>query len=195
MNVLCLRRSVTISCFGRIFLIDNGENPMPVAVPNLIGLGRTAAEAELDGLLLRHIAQFPFSATGDGSATAQSPAAGTMVGRYSIVTVAYPTPLGPLDDSPVEGPTISGNFEGTIKSVSVGGLGAAIDFAVPNIDGVPEDFQFGLYDDQPVPLIPRAVWMRRGAMLSLAQRAFADGTTVRLSVTDVVVDSIALIKP
>ena len=116
---------------------------MPVVVPNLIGLGRGTAEAELDGL--RHIAQFPFSATGDGSASQQSPTGGTVVPPYSIVTVAYPTPFGPLDDSPVEGLTLpAGTYEGQINSVMAGnpwgsGQGAWANF-VTLIEGSPVVF-------------------------------------------------------
>jgi hypothetical protein len=47
-----------------------------VVVPNVIGLSSTAAEAELDALLLRHITSFPFDASRDGSAAQQSPVGG-----------------------------------------------------------------------------------------------------------------------
>jgi hypothetical protein len=77
---------------------------MPVTVPNLLGAGRTAAEATLDSLLLRHIARFPFAADANGVAVSQSPAAGTVIPKYTVVTIDYPSPLGPLDDSPIEGP-------------------------------------------------------------------------------------------
>ena len=84
---------------------------MPVTLPNLIGLGRTDAEATLDALLLRHVATFPFAISGDGSASAQFPPAGTVVPLYTVVTVTYPSPLGPLDDSPVEGPSPGGRTD------------------------------------------------------------------------------------
>lgn len=164
---------------------------MPITVPNVIGLGRTAAEAELDGLLLRHIAQFPFGATGDGSASQQSPVGGTMVPPYSIVTVAYPTPFGPLDDSPVEGPTLpAGTYEGHITSVTVGnpfgsGQGAWADL-VTLIEGSPVTFVLALYFDHGVgasPQLPRTEWMRRGAMLGVAERAFTNGHNVRIVTT------------
>jgi hypothetical protein len=71
--------------------------PQLVQVPNVIGLGRTEAEDRLEALGLRHIARLPFGVE-DGRATDQSPAAGTAVEQHSIVTVTYPTPLGPLDD-------------------------------------------------------------------------------------------------
>jgi len=75
-----------------------------VFVPNVVGAGRQAAEAELDSVSLRHIAKFPFDASGDGSSTQQFPPGGTIVEAFSVVTVTYPTPLGPMPDSPVEGP-------------------------------------------------------------------------------------------
>jgi hypothetical protein len=176
---------------------------MPVVVPNLIGLGRGAAEAELDGLLLRHIAQFPFGATGDGSASQQSPVGGTVIPPYSIVTVAYPTPFGPMDDSPVEGPTLlAGMYEGQITSVTVGdpwgtGKGAWADF-LTTIDGSQVSFTVTLYFDDSAnpPLLPRGEWMKRGAMLGLAQRAFASGNNVRLvTAGELFVQSIALLRP
>ena len=123
---------------------------MAVAVPMVVGLGRAAAEAKLFSLNLRHIGKFPFAATGDGSATAQSPAAGTLVPTYSIVTVTYPSPLGPLDDTGVEGPTLpAGTYDGQIKSVMVGnpwgsGQGAWIDFSTV-MDGGPVMFTGVLY--------------------------------------------------
>lgn len=164
---------------------------MTVAVPHLVGLGRTQVEAKLNGLLLRHIARFPFSADGDGRATEQSPAAGTSVRQYSVVTVSYPSPLGPQDDSPIEGPTLNGTLVGRINSVLVDRDGASIGFANGH-----EDVSIVLYLDQPVPLLlPRAEWMRRGAMLSVAQRAFTNAHSVRIVVADTVVQSIEIFKP
>lgn len=164
---------------------------MPVIVPNLIGLGRAAAEAELDGLLLRHIAQFPFSASGTGAASQQSPVGGTSVGLYSVVTVAYPTPFGPMPDSPIEGPNPpSGTYEGQINSVMVGnpwgsGEGAWVEFAT-TIDAAPVTITLALYFDdaanQP-PQLPRTEWMNRGALLGIAQRAFTNGNNVRIVTT------------
>src|SRR4051794_20057844 len=80
-----------------------GVRVMRVVVPNLIGLDRGTAEALLDSLMLRYVAKFPFSAGGNGLAAEQSPEAGTTVGRYSVVTVSYPSIIGPLPDSPVLG--------------------------------------------------------------------------------------------
>lgn len=174
---------------------------MPVSVPNVIGLARTAAEAKLDSLLLRHIAKFP-GAAGDGRATAQSPLAGTLVPTYSVVAVTYPTPLGPLPDSPVEGPTLpAGTYVGEVQSVFAGdpwgtGQGAWIDF-VTNIDG-PVTFTGTLYfdhGDNSGPPPPRTEWMRRGAMLGLAQRAFTNAHSVRLVIaSELFIQSIELFK-
>jgi hypothetical protein len=176
---------------------------MSVTVPNLIGRGRTAAEAELDALLLRHIAQFPFGASGDGSASQQSPVGGTVVPEYSIVTVSYPTPFGPIPDSPVEGPTPpSGTYEGQINGVLAGspggsGQGAWADF-VTLIDGSPVNFMVTLYFDQnvdPLPQLPRTEWMKRGAMLGLAERAFTNSHKVRLVINgELSVQSIEIFK-
>jgi hypothetical protein len=177
---------------------------MPVSVPNLIGLGRSAAEAKLDALLLRHIAKFPFDAGGDGSATAQSPAAGTLVPSLSIVTVTFPSPFGPLDDTSVAGPTLpAGTYKGQIQGVLVGdpwgsGEGAWIDFSTP-MDGGTVTFGGVLYRDPKVDVLPppsRTEWMRRGAMLGLAQRAFTNGHTVRVVTTsDLFIQSLELVKP
>lgn len=160
---------------------------MTVTVPNLIGLGRAAAEAQLDALRLRHIARFPFDARGDGSATEQIPAAGTEVLKYSVVTVSYPSPLGPVPDTPVLGP-ISGTMDGLIYGMVVDRSGASISFSSAD----QETLSLVLYRDQPVPLLPRAEWMRRGAMLSLAQRAFTNRHNVRLVVADSFVQSIEI---
>jgi hypothetical protein len=175
---------------------------MPV-IPNLIGIDRPTVEATLDALLLRHIARFPFGASGEGLAAAQSPAAGTSVPSFTIVTVSYPSPLGPMPDSPVEGPTLpSGTYEGEIKSVLVGdpwgsGQGAWVDFATL-IDGSPVRFTGVLYFDHNVSTPseqPRTEWMRRGAMLGLAQRAFTNSHKVRLiTASNVFVQSIEILK-
>jgi len=176
---------------------------MAVSVPNVIGLGRTAAEAKLFGLLLRHIGKFPFAAAGDGSATAQSPAASTLVPPFSVVSVTYPSPLGPLDDTAVQGPTLpAGTYEGQIKRVMAGdpwgsGQGAWIDFTTI-MDGGPVTFMGVLYRDpnvNPGPPPARTEWMRRGAMLGLAQRAFTNGHNVRVVTTsDLFIQSVEIFK-
>ena len=176
---------------------------MPVTVPNVIGLGRTAAEAALDGLLLRHIASFPVSVTGDGTASQQSPVGGTSVPQYSIVTVDYPTPFMGVPDSPVEGPTPpSGTYEGQITSVTVGnpfgsGEGAWVDFNTI-IDGGPLTLALALYFDDsadPPPVLARTEWMNRGALLGIAQRAFTNSYNVNILVTsDLFAQSIQILK-
>lgn len=161
---------------------------MSVIVPNVIGLGRPDAEAALQARLLRYIARFPFAADGDGRATVQSPPAGTSVPSFTVVTVSYPSPMGPLDDTPVQGPTLrAGTYEGKIKSVLVGnpygsGQGAWVSFDT-QMDGGAVSFTGVLYFDHAVaPAAPpdRTEWMRRGAMLGAAQRAFTHGHQVRL---------------
>jgi PASTA domain len=71
------------------------EDVTPITVPNVIGLGKPDADTRLKAALLRYIARYPFAASGDGKATEQSPAAGTLVPSFTIVTVSYPSPLGP----------------------------------------------------------------------------------------------------
>lgn len=77
-----------------------------IVVPDVIGLGRLDAEAALDRASLRHIAQFPFDAGGQGLATQQDPPGGALTEPFSVVTVAYPSVVGGgIPDSPVEGPS------------------------------------------------------------------------------------------
>jgi hypothetical protein len=187
-----------------------GPPTLWLKVPNVIGLERLTAETVLGESELRYIAKFPRGPVGPGlngagTAATQIPAAGTLVGRYSIITVTYPGPDNPPEppSSPIggEGPVLKGtfNFGGLIKGVTVDRTGASIAFQLtihpqhPSADW-DEGFEFSLYDDQPIPLVPRAEWMRRGAMLSLAQRAFTNGDSVRITVTNLVVDSIELHK-
>lgn len=159
-----------------------------VLVPNVIGLGRSVTEQRLALVQLRFIARFPFSAAGEGSASAQVPAAGSSVNKYSIVVVDYPSPLGPLDDSPVLGPVPTGLIEGAIGSVTVNDRGATIGMLFDN--GTP--FDFGLYDEAVA--VGREGWMRRGAMLALAQRAFSDGDKVRVNILGGMVASIQIFR-
>jgi hypothetical protein len=174
---------------------------MPVSVPNVIGMGRTTAEAALDAKLLRHMARFPFSAGGDGSATAQNPPAGALVPTYAIITVDYPSQMGPLPDSPVEGPTLqAGTYEGKLESVMAGnpwgtGQGAWITLKT-QLKGHAASISATLYFDQidaPAAPLERTEWMRRGAMLGVAQRAFTNGNKVRLVIaSDLLVQSIEI---
>jgi hypothetical protein len=162
---------------------------MPVVVPNVIGLTRAVAEATLDSLLLRHVAQFPFGPSTTGAASQQSPVAGTTVAQYSVVTVTYPTALDPMPDTPVQGPIPpDGIYEGKIKGLLVGnqfgtGVGAWMNFAIP-LDGATADFMLTLYFDQTTAApSPQVEWMRRAAMLGLAQRAFTNNGNVRAMIT------------
>jgi hypothetical protein len=83
----------------------SGNMQTQIAVPNVVGLNRPQAETQLEAIGLRHIARFPFSATGNGSAAAQNPPSGTMVTQYSIVDISYPSVLGD-GIPPVEGPPL-----------------------------------------------------------------------------------------
>ena len=164
---------------------------MSVSVPNVIGMGRAEAEAALDTKLLRHMARFPFGATGDGSAAAQNPASGTLVPSFAIVVVDYPSPQGPLPDSPIEGPSFQeGSYEGKLTSVMAGnpwgtGPGAWVTLAT-QLKRKAASISAVLYFDQanaPAMAVDRFEWARRGAILGIAQRAFASGSKVRLVLT------------
>lgn len=155
---------------------------MPVAVPNLIGLGSGEVETLLDSLKLRYVQKFPFDANGSGAATEQSPAAGTQVPLFSTVTITFPVPLGPLDDRP-GGPTPSGSVEGRVASVSVSMGGASMILLIDGQVPVP----LSLYRDPSTTNIPHVEWMRRGAVLGLAQRALTNAHIVSLDVRDSVV--------
>jgi hypothetical protein len=74
-------------------------------------------------------------------------------------------------------------WHGVIVGLVVNERGASIRLAAdaPRIG----EFQLDLYHDEsspPAPLLPRATWMRRGAMLGLAQRAFSAGQRVSVVV-------------
>jgi beta-lactam-binding protein with PASTA domain len=76
-----------------------------ITVPNVVGLARSDAERVLAAAGLCFNASFPFSAAGGGSASGESPSAGTSVASRSTVDVAYASPLGDgIPDSPVTCP-------------------------------------------------------------------------------------------
>jgi len=174
---------------------------MSISVPSVIGMTRPGAEAALAANNLRYIARFPFSAAGDGTASAQNPTPGAAVPLFTVVTVSYASPMGPFDDSAVGGPTPRpGVYEGIIKSVRVGnpfgsGQGVWVGFET-TMDGGPVEFTGTLYFDHavhPAPPPDRTEWMRRGAMLGIAQSAFTHGHQVRLVTDgDLVIASIEL---
>jgi hypothetical protein len=99
----------------------------------------------------------------------------------------------------------SGTYEGRINSVLVGnpwgsGQGAWLEFATV-LDSSAVRFTSTLYFDHSVGTAPqpaRTEWMRRGAMLGLAQRAFTNGHKVRLVTANVeqsiFVQSIEILK-
>jgi hypothetical protein len=165
--------------------------PLPlVPVPNLIGLSGPDAKQLLTAIPLRFIWRFPFSATGVGLATAQSPAAGTQVPLYSIVTADFPSPLGPMPDAPEDGPSPNGWLDGTVEGVFVGQKAAVVRFS---LDPSVPPFTFVLYRNEDV--VDREGWMRRGAMLALAQRAFGGTHKTQLLVdADDLVTSIEIYR-
>src|SRR5215204_2379513 len=101
-----------------------------VAVPTVTGLDGQAVEQRLAGVPLRYIGRFPFDAAGQGLATTQNPAPGTLVRQYSIITVDFPSLLGPLDDSPVGGPSPNGWLDGTVEGVFVGERAVVLRFSL-----------------------------------------------------------------
>ncbi|MCK0511472.1 PASTA domain-containing protein [Aromatoleum buckelii] len=164
---------------------------MPVIVPNVIGMSSLAAVAALGAVKLRHLGKLPFLATGDGTAATQDPPAGAEAPPFTVVTVSYPSPLGPMPDQNIEGPTLpAGTYDGEITRVSVGnpfgsGQGAWISF-VTDMEDSPVEFDAALYFDHalhPAPVPDRIEWMRRGAMLGMAQRAFTHSHRVRLGIS------------
>ena len=159
----------------------------PVVIPNIVGMSRTLAEKTLSDAPLRFVAAFPFGATGDGKAVSQTPAAGVTVRPYSVVRVNYPSPLGPLPDAAEQGPVLSGWITGEVRRLTVDARGAWLTLFVT--DGV--TFEFGLYKDAEA--AAREVWMRRGAMLALAQRAFTGKNRVQIDVEDWMIQSISIL--
>ena len=149
-----------------------------VSVPNLIGLSGPDAKQILTAVPLRFIWRFPFSATGVGLATVQSPAAGTQVSQYSVVIVDFPSPLGPMDDAAVDGPSPNGWLDGTVEGVLVGQQATVVRFS---LDPAVSPFTFTLYRNADV--VDREGWMRRGAMLAIAQRAFGGTHKTQVLVT------------
>ncbi|MBY3243161.1 PASTA domain-containing protein [Rhizobium laguerreae] len=177
---------------------------MPVVVPNVFGMSGQAALAALGAVRLRHLAHRTFGATGDGTATEQNPPAGAVVPTFTVIEVSYPSPLGPIPDTAIEGPTLpAGTYDGSVTRVSVGnpfgsGQGAWLTFAT-DMDGGQVEFDATLYFDHALhPGAPpdRVEWMRRGAALGMAQRAFTNNHRVRLVTTqELFIQSIDIVKP
>jgi hypothetical protein len=161
-----------------------------VTVPSVIGLGRNDAEAALGKVPLRYVQHIVVGA-GTGLATAQSPAAGTKVDAYTVVTVSYLSPIF-APDSPVEGPEPTGIFTGHIEGITVDGFGASISLAP---DGGGPNVPLSLYADTPDLILPRTDWMRRGAFLGVAERAFSNASHISVTMANGVASAISLIKP
>jgi len=174
--------SISLLTHGGLFITLR-----PVVVPNVVGLSRTLAETTLSDAPLRYVAAFPFDGTGDGRAASQTPAAGVTAQPYSVVRVNYPSPLGPLPDAAEQGPVLSGWITGEVKRLTVDNQGAWLTLFVS--EGV--TFEFGLYKD--AESAAREVWMRRGAMLALAQRAFTGKHWVQINVEDWMIQSISIL--
>jgi PASTA domain len=160
-----------------------------VHVPNVLGKGRFDAEQTLAAVPLRYIARTVTSTSPTG-ASWQSPAAGQTVLAYSVVTVEYPNPIATPGEGPVDGPQPKfGPLEGVITYVYVGKEGANIGLSVQG--RIP--FFYRLYSDNDP--ASREVYMRRGAMLAIAQRAFTGQDLVRVDFAGTTVESIQIFRP
>jgi hypothetical protein len=155
---------------------------MSVVVPDLVGkkVDIQTAGKMLDALGLRH--QFSLTTTlpMDGLAWDQAPAAGTAVKLYTVVKVRFRA--ADDIDLPVGGAIPKGGLQGKITGVSIDEHEVAVDVTLE--DAVPISYvlyRVRLADDDD---LPRAEWMRRGAMLGLAQRALTNQHRVDLFVTE-----------
>lgn len=166
---------------------------MAINVPDLIDLGRPTAEDRLDNLGLRYRALFKETNPPTGNVVAQSPAAGTRVGRYTVVTVTYSSPFD-MGDNTILGRSPDGPLDGKISAVKVDQNGASLDFLINGDDAPTLELQLYSDADAAAADFPRAEWMRRGALLGLAQRAFTFGDHVQVQFDQAVV-SIHLLKP
>jgi len=87
-------------------------------------------------------------------------------------------------------------LDGVVVGVTVDSSGATLRLAMQ----IPRagEFEYELYRNDlgsPPPLLPRTEWMRRGAMLGLAQRALSNGNRVKLFVAANKVRSIEVYRP
>lgn len=167
---------------------------MSIVVPNLIGEDAVAATARLDKLGLRYVQNQKTTGPPFTKVIDQHPTAGTDVKKFAVVTMTISS-IVDLDNRPIEGPFPSGNLEGSITGVTVEGRGAFVDFSAADT----AETEFILYstpreaanDD-----LPRTEWMRRGAMLGLAQRALTSAHRVQLFVNvEKIVEKIRIFPP
>ena len=147
-----------------------------ITVPRVVGLSRGDAEKKLDEAHMRYIAVLPQGPSNQGLATTQSPAAGTLAGEWTIVTVTYPSIFGPLPDSGLQG-QVHGTLQGKIVMVGVGPKGGAY------VDLLTTDaVRVGLVLFGSDTALPTEEWARRGAVLGLAQSAMTNGHDVTVVV-------------
>ena len=161
-----------------------------VTVPNVVGLGREDAEKKLDDAHLRYIAVLPQGPSNEVLASTQSPAAGTVAGEWTIVTVTYPSIFGPLPDSGLQG-QVHGTLRGKIIMVGVGPKGGAY------VDLLTDDaVRVGLvlFGSDPGATLPTDEWARRGAVLGLAQSAMTNGHDVMVVVEKIRIHRIEVSK-
>src|SRR5215213_2436528 len=152
-----------------------------VTVPNVVGVARDDAVKKLDDAHLRYIAVLPQGPSNEVLASTQSPAAGTVAGEWTIVTVTYPSIFGPLPDPGLQG-EVRGTLRGKIVMVGVGPKGGAyVDLLTD------EAVRVGLllFGSDPGVALPTGEGARRGAVLGLAQNAMANGHDVTVVVENI----------
>jgi hypothetical protein len=162
-----------------------------VRVPNVIGLGIGQVQSILAAVPLRNfVTRIPGVSAGGGGAISQDPRAGQTVSAYSVVRVRCPDPfISEETELGVDGPQPAFSpQQGFITSVSVTEQGADIGLSVQGL----MPFSYHLYSDVPA---TREVYMRRGAMLAIAQRAFTGQDLVRVDFAGTTVESIQIFRP
>ena len=161
-----------------------------ITVPNVVGLGRGDAERKLDEAHLRYIAVLPQGPGDQALAATQSPAAGTLAGEWTIVTVTYPSIFGPLPDSGLQG-EVHGTLQGKIAMVGVGPKGGAyVDLLTTDAVRV----GLVLFGSDPGVALPTDEPARRGAVLGLAQSAMTNGHDVTVVVEKTKIQRIEVSK-
>ena len=159
-------------------------------IPNVVGLSREEAEQKLDAAHMRYIAVLSQGPSKQVLATTQSPAAGTVAGEWTIVTVTYPSIFGPLPDPGLQG-EVRGTLHGKIVMVGISPKGGAyVDLLTTDAVRV----GLLLFGAAPKAMLPPHEWARRAAVLSLAQSAMANGHDVMVFADKTKIQSIEVSK-
>lgn len=173
--------SLEISLIGHA---DRGTRPDP-AYDKRISLERATTVKEAlarfinDGSVLSRI-RWQGAGAGSDSMVVPNPKSESERLRNRRVEII----LGPLP------------LDGVVVGVTVDERGATLRLLIQ----LPRagEFEYELYRNDPgspAPLLPRTEWMRRGAMVGLAQRALGSGNRVRLLVAADTVQSLEVYKP